>query len=62
MIEGRLTDRDRSFTMVEHHFIAHRVIWWTEKNPGGLRFEGDGCSEEDTSDYDQPHPAIKVLD
>ncbi|RTE82847.1 hypothetical protein BHE90_002624 [Fusarium euwallaceae] len=43
-------------------FFSKHVAWWAPDCPSGLRYEGDGCPDKDTFDYEGTyHPAV-VMD
>ena len=53
--------RSDSRTRIASYFKAH-VICYSVTNPGGLRFRGDGCPDNDEFPYDDmDHPAVKLL-
>lgn len=59
--QGRLNKlRAESNRRLGYYFKSH-VIWYSSFYPTGLRFKGDGCSEEDDFPYDEiDHPAVKL--
>ncbi|KAH8902447.1 hypothetical protein BR93DRAFT_237858 [Coniochaeta sp. PMI_546] len=41
------------------NWLYAKVVLWTPDTPEGLRWDGDGCPDEDTFDYSKPHPGYR---
>lgn len=59
--QNRLKGLRSGTTSRQKSYFKTHVIWYSKFYPGGLRFEGDGCSDPDDFPYDEiNHPAIKL--
>ncbi|KAJ4311783.1 hypothetical protein N0V84_010278 [Fusarium piperis] len=59
---SKLENWDAENANQQRLFFSRHVAWWAPDCPSGLRYQGDGCPDEDTFDYEGTyHPAV-VMD